>query len=91
MLDVRCFPSVQGFNARIFISGNSLPIGWGEGQGEGSSEILQSALDRLVVPKMRPARTGHEFLPLIAGLNCLRMGDTFPATLKREHGAGRKP
>ncbi|PYK59995.1 MAG: hypothetical protein DME21_12155 [Verrucomicrobia bacterium] len=29
-------------------------IGWGEGQGEGSSEILQSELDMVVVPKLRP-------------------------------------
>ena len=30
---------VQGFKAREFISGNSLPIGWGEGGVRGDSEI----------------------------------------------------
>src|SRR2546429_6204947 len=39
MFDV--FPRFRGLNARIFISGKSLPIGWGEGgrrPGEGKAE-----------------------------------------------------
>ena len=31
--------------------GHPLPIGWGEGQGEGSSEILQTGLDSVVVQR----------------------------------------
>src|SRR2546430_11400604 len=48
--------------------GHPLPIGWGEGQGERSSEILQTALDRLVVPSCagRP-RTPHDGLTRFAG------------------------
>ena len=33
--------------------GHPLPIGWGEGQGEGSSETLESGLDRVVVSVAR--------------------------------------
>ena len=58
------------------------------GQGEGSSEILQTGLDRVVVPKMRPLAQALNSA-LIAGLNCLRVAHTFPARLNREHGAGR--
>src|SRR5216117_817658 len=39
--------------------GHPLPIGWGEGQGEGSSEILQTGLDRVEcqdAPAMRQPR-----------------------------------
>src|SRR5205809_1416431 len=37
------------FFGEIFarLDGHPLPIGWGEGQGEGSSEILQTGLDSL--------------------------------------------
>src|SRR5437763_5274291 len=31
--------------------GHPLPIGWAEGRGEGSSEILQTGLDRVVAKK----------------------------------------
>src|SRR5437870_5298569 len=40
-----------------------LPIGWGEGQGEGSSEILQTGLDSVVMPSCARKRPTNK-LPL---------------------------
>jgi hypothetical protein len=33
---------VQGFKARTLDSGNSLPNGWGEGQGEGTIQVIMA-------------------------------------------------
>src|SRR2546430_12746834 len=66
--------------------GHPLPIGWGEGQGEGSSEILQTGLDRVVVSRIctgvrRSELKRHLLLtrsPLMPDLRCAFGGERLP-------------
>src|SRR5437016_9416367 len=49
--DVGGYESCDARIPRTRPEGHPLPIGWGEGQGEGSSEFLQTGLDRVLVSR----------------------------------------